>query len=142
MSVLPSRVKEYSTAMAFDLVTRLAINARLRRVLVGIRWETLPTWRRNCPCRSGFSFSENKTLGVHLPMKIAGTILELCTAFIMFRLLQELHHGMTFRISVSQFSCAQLGTHVYLGFISWRQLFACDSCEADATVLAYRATFT
>jgi len=31
---------------------------------------------------------------------------------------------------------------VYLGLISWRRLFACDSCEADATVLAYRATFT
>jgi hypothetical protein len=47
MNVLPSWVKEYSTAMAFDLVTRLAINpvdSRLRRVLVSIRWETLPIW--------------------------------------------------------------------------------------------------
>jgi hypothetical protein len=36
MIVRPSWVKEYSTAMAFDFVTRLAINpvdSRLRRVL-------------------------------------------------------------------------------------------------------------
>ena len=26
---------------------------------------------------------------------------------------------------------------MYLGLISWRQLFACDSCQADSTVLAY-----
>jgi hypothetical protein len=54
MIVLPSCVKEYSTAMAFDLVTRLAINpvdSRLRRVLVSIRWETLPRCLRNSPCR-------------------------------------------------------------------------------------------
>ena len=54
MSVLPRWVKEYSTAIALDLVTRLVINpvdSRLRRVLVSMRWETLPIWRRNCPCR-------------------------------------------------------------------------------------------
>jgi hypothetical protein len=54
MIVFPNRVNEYSTLIAFDLVTRLAINpvnSRLRRVLVSIRWETLPRWRRNCPCR-------------------------------------------------------------------------------------------
>jgi len=43
--VFPSRVNEYSTAIAFDFVTRLSINpvdSRLRRVLVSIRCETLP----------------------------------------------------------------------------------------------------
>src|SRR5258708_13927202 len=88
-------------------------------------------------------------------MKIAGTILDPCTAFIMSGLLQELHDGITFRIGLSRFSfsarhCptlpvlaryAQLGTHVYLGLISWRRLFACDSCQADSAVLAYRPTF-
>jgi hypothetical protein len=41
MIVFPNRVKENSTLIAFDLVTRLAINpvnSRLRRVLVSIRW--------------------------------------------------------------------------------------------------------
>jgi hypothetical protein len=45
MIVLPSLVKEYSTAMAFDLVTCLATNpvdSRLRRLLVSMRCETLP----------------------------------------------------------------------------------------------------
>jgi hypothetical protein len=45
MIVLPSWVKEYSTAMAFDFVTRLPINpadSRLRRVLVNMRCEALP----------------------------------------------------------------------------------------------------
>jgi hypothetical protein len=54
MIVLPSLLKEYSTEMGFDLVMRLAINpvdSRLRRVLVSMRWETLPIWRRNSPCR-------------------------------------------------------------------------------------------
>jgi hypothetical protein len=40
MSVLPSLVKEYSTATVFDLVTRLATNpldSRLRSVLVSMR---------------------------------------------------------------------------------------------------------
>jgi hypothetical protein len=45
MIVLPSLLKEYSTAMGFDLVTRLAIkpvDSRLRSVLVSIRWDTVP----------------------------------------------------------------------------------------------------
>jgi len=66
MSVLPSRVKEYSTAMAFDVVTRLAINpvdSRLRRVLVSIRWETLPTWRRNLPVSIRPLFQRKQNLG-------------------------------------------------------------------------------
>jgi len=53
MMVLPSLLKEYSTAMGFALVTRLAIkpvDSRLRRVLVSMRWETFPRWRRNSPC--------------------------------------------------------------------------------------------
>src|SRR5215831_13875032 len=63
IKVLPIAVKEYSTAIDFDLVTRLAINpadSRLRSVLVRIRCETLPRRRRNCPCRRGFSRSEDK----------------------------------------------------------------------------------
>ena len=54
MIVLPSSVNEYSTATAFDCVTCLAIkpaDSRLRRVLVSIRCEMVPSWRRNCPCR-------------------------------------------------------------------------------------------
>ena len=54
MIVVPSLLNEYSTAMGFDLVTHLPINpvdSRLRRVLVSIRWEMFPTWRRNSPCR-------------------------------------------------------------------------------------------
>jgi hypothetical protein len=45
MSALPIFVKEYSTAIAFDLVTRRPISpvySRLRRVLVSMRWETVP----------------------------------------------------------------------------------------------------
>ena len=83
--VVPSRVKEYSTAMAFDLVTFRAIspvNSSLRRVLVSMRWETLPMRRRNCPCRYGLLCSENKILGVHLPMKIGRAILDPWVAFI------------------------------------------------------------
>ena len=73
MIVLPSLVSEYSTVMAFDFVTRLPIkpaDSRLRRVLVSMRCDTLPSRRRNCPWRWGLSLSENKILGVHLPMKI------------------------------------------------------------------------
>lgn len=73
MMVVPSCVNEYSAAMAFDFVTRLAIkplDSRLRSVLVSMRCETLPTWRRNSPCRCGLSLSENKIFGVHLPIKI------------------------------------------------------------------------
>jgi hypothetical protein len=54
MIVLPSFVKEYSKALALDLVERRVINpldSRLRRVLVSMRCETFPTLRRNSPCR-------------------------------------------------------------------------------------------
>src|SRR5215468_3280274 len=89
INVLPSLVNEYSTAMDFDLVTRLAINpvdSRLRRVLVSIRCETLPRRRRSSPCRWGRSLSEDKILAVHLPMKIIETIFDSGLSF--FILLQ------------------------------------------------------
>lgn len=73
MIVFPSLVSEYSTTKLFDLLARLAINpvdSRLRSVLVSIRWETLPTRRRNSACRCGRSSSENKIRGVHLPINI------------------------------------------------------------------------
>jgi len=73
MIVVPSCVNEYSAEMAFDFVTRLAINpvdSRLRSVRVSMRCETLPTWRRNSPCRCGLSLRENRILGVHLPIKM------------------------------------------------------------------------
>jgi hypothetical protein len=79
--VLPCWVKEYSTAMALDLVTRRVISpvdSRLRRVLVSIRWEIFPRWRRNSPCRCGLSFRENKIPGVHLPIKIVGCVVDSC----------------------------------------------------------------
>ena len=79
INVLPSLVNEYSTAMDFDLVTRLAINpvdSRLRRVLVRIRCETLPRRRRSSPCLWGRSLSEDKILAVHLPMKIVETVFD------------------------------------------------------------------
>lgn len=72
MIVLPSFVKEYSTAVVFDVVTRLATNpvdSRLRSVLVSMRCETNSRLRRNSPCRRGLSLSENKIFGVHLPIK-------------------------------------------------------------------------
>ncbi len=74
MSVLPSLVNEYSKALALDLAARRVINpvdSRLRRVLVSMCWEALPTLRRNSPCRQGLSFSEKRIFGVHLPIKIA-----------------------------------------------------------------------
>ena len=58
MNVRPSGVSEYSTASAFDRVTRRAINpvdSRLRSVRVSMRCETLPRRRRSCPCRYGLS---------------------------------------------------------------------------------------
>jgi hypothetical protein len=85
MIVLPGCVNEYSTAMDFDLVTRLTINpaySRLRRVLVSILCETLPRWRRNSPCRCGLSLSENKTLGVHLPIKMGEGVFDPGIVFI------------------------------------------------------------
>jgi hypothetical protein len=46
MIVLPHFLNEYSTAIGFDLVTHLRIkpvDSRLRRVLVSIRCDMLPT---------------------------------------------------------------------------------------------------
>ena len=74
MIVLPSLVNEYSKALALDVVARRVINpvvSRLRRVLVSMRWETLPTLRRSSPCRQGLTFSEKRIVGVHRPIKIA-----------------------------------------------------------------------
>src|SRR5205807_6215632 len=54
MIVLPSWVKEYSTATVLELVTRLAtspVDSRFRRDRVSMRCETFPTRRRNSPCR-------------------------------------------------------------------------------------------
>ncbi len=71
--MLPSLVNEYSKALALDLVARRVINpvdSRLRKVLVNIRWETLPMLRRNSACRYGLSFNEKRIFGVHLPIKI------------------------------------------------------------------------
>ena len=54
MMVFPSLVNEYSKALARDLVACRVINpldSRLRNVLVSIRCETLPSWRRNSACR-------------------------------------------------------------------------------------------
>jgi hypothetical protein len=84
MIVFPSLLNEYSTAIGFDLITRLTIkpvDSRLRRVLVSIRCETPPTWRRSSPCRLGPSFSENKIVGVHLPIKIAAGLFDLAPPF-------------------------------------------------------------
>src|SRR5207253_9227554 len=92
MMVFPSLVKEYSTVMAFALV-RLTINpvaSRLRRVLVSMRCETAPRCRRNCQCRQGLSYSENKIFGVHLPMKIGETTFDVCIMFIRPLLLRNL----------------------------------------------------
>ena len=86
MIVFPSPVKEYSTAMVFDLVTRLLISpvdSRLRKVLVSMRWETPPRSRRNSPCRRGLSLSENKISGVHLPIKIGAGDFNRCLVFIL-----------------------------------------------------------
>ncbi len=84
--VRPSFVKEYSRALARDLVARLAINpvdSRLRRVLVSMRWETSPTRRRNSACRCGRSSSENKIRGVHRPIKIGPSVFGLsCSALL------------------------------------------------------------
>jgi hypothetical protein len=124
MIVLPSCVKEYSTAMAFDLVTRLAINpvdSRLRRVLVSIRCETLPRWRRNSPCRRGLSSSENNILGVHLPIKIGEGVFDPSIVFIVspLALSSAAPQGPRLPVPASQM---QLGTYVYLTLISARGL--------------------
>jgi hypothetical protein len=73
MIVLPSLVNEYSKALALDLAARRVINpvdSRLRKVLVSMCWETLPTLRRNSPCRYGRSLREKRIFGVHRPIKI------------------------------------------------------------------------
>jgi hypothetical protein len=77
MKFLPSFVREYSTAMDLDRVTRLSINpvdSRLRSVLVSILCEMFPKRRRSCPWRYGPDFSMSMISTVHLPMKIVGTI--------------------------------------------------------------------
>lgn len=71
MSVLPSSVSEYSTATIFDLVSRLPTNpvdSSSRRVRVSMRWEMPRRRCRSSPWRWGLPSSENKTLGVHLPI--------------------------------------------------------------------------
>jgi hypothetical protein len=71
--------------MVFDFVSRRAINpasSRLRSVLVIMRCEMLPSWRRKSPCRQGLSLSENKILGVHLPIKIGVVPFDPCIVFI------------------------------------------------------------
>jgi hypothetical protein len=96
---VPSCVREYSTAIAFDAVTRLAtshVNSRLRRVLVSMRCETLLRWRRNSPCRRGLSLSENKICGVRLPMKVGGGTFDPGIVFIVFCLLQKSSGETTF----------------------------------------------
>ena len=141
INVLPILVNEYSTAMDFDLVTRLAINpvdSRLRRVLVSIRWETLPRRRRSSPWRWGRSLSEDKILAVHLPMKIVDTIFDPGPSFFVI-LLQPpvklferddwrkpvLHTSISAvrnlrTLSVLQ-PLAQVGTQVYLLDRHWKQ---------------------
>src|ERR1022692_2763911 len=93
----------------------------------------LPRWRRNSPCRQGLPFSENKIFGVHLPIKIEGSIFDSCIVFIVFCLRRKLLSEITFRIFLSYLSfaarqrpslpeCAcqaQLGTYVCL---CWRPL--------------------
>src|SRR6202043_282333 len=101
--VLPSCVNEYSTAMALDCVTRRAIkpaDSRLRSVRVSIRCETLPSLRRNCACRWGLSSSENKTFGVHLPMKMDEATFDPCVVFMPPCLLRE--RDLTSRICLSR----------------------------------------
>src|SRR5580704_163427 len=91
MIVLPSLINEYSTVMAFDRVTRLAIkpaDSRLRRVLVSMRCDTLPSWRRNCrdkACR----LARTNTLGVHLPIKMDEAVLDPCVVFMPLFLLRK-----------------------------------------------------
>ena len=93
----------------------------------------LPRWRRNCRCRLGLRFSENKILGVHLPMKIRGAVLDLSTIF-MSRLPRKLLGGQPFKFASRAFFRArhsptlpvfarhlQLGTPVCLGLTTWRQ---------------------
>jgi len=112
MIVLPTWLNEYSTATAFDLVTCLVINpvdSRLRRVLVSMRCETLPMWRRNSPYRWGRSLSENKILGVHLPMKIDEPILDSCVVFMPLFFLRKRLREETFRICLSRL-CFTVGT--------------------------------
>ena len=80
IKVLPIAVKEYSTAMDLDLVTRLATNpadSRLRSVLVRIRCETLSSCRSSSPWRYDLLCRQDKISTVHLPMKIVETTFEL-----------------------------------------------------------------
>lgn len=79
MSVLPSSVREYSTATILDFVSRLLtspVDSRSLRVLVSMRWETPRRRRRSSPWRWGLPSSENKTLGVHLPMNMEAGVFD------------------------------------------------------------------
>lgn len=92
MIVLPGWVKEYSTAIGLEVVTCLAIkpeDSRLRKVLVSIRCETPPRWRRNSPCRYDFSLSENKIFGAHLPIKIGAMTFDFSIVSIVSRTAQK-----------------------------------------------------
>src|SRR6516162_5542244 len=80
MKVLPIGVRQYSTAMGFDVVTCLATNpvrSRLRRVLVRMRCETPSSCRSSSPLRYGFFWRQDKTSTLHLPLKIVETTFEL-----------------------------------------------------------------
>jgi hypothetical protein len=135
---VPSCVREYSTAIAFDAVTRLAtspVDSRLRRVLVSMRCETLPRRRRNSPCRRGLSLSENKICGVHLPMKMGGETFDPGIVFVVFCLLRKISGVTTFEFASHTFlrarhrpslpvlaRRAQLGTYVYPCGLTQRSL--------------------
>src|SRR5215831_7120295 len=80
IKVLPIGVREYSTAMDLDLVTRLATNpavSRLRSVLVRTRCETPLSSRNSSPWRYGSCRRQDRISTVHLPMKIVEASLEL-----------------------------------------------------------------
>ena len=61
--VLPSGVKEYSTAVVFALVTRLCNQAcgfKMAKSSASMRREINSTCRRSSPWRCGLSLSEKK----------------------------------------------------------------------------------
>src|SRR6516162_6735154 len=78
--VSPIDVKEYSTAMDFDLVTRLATkpaDSRLRSVRVRMCCETPSSCRSSSPWRCVPFCRQDKISTVHLPMKIVEAPFEL-----------------------------------------------------------------
>src|SRR5215467_515184 len=73
IKVLPSGVREYSTATDLDPVTRLATNpadSSLRSVLVRIRCETPSSCRSSSPLRYALFCRQDKIPTVHLPLKM------------------------------------------------------------------------